>query len=85
VAAKINVTQAKRYLKEYQEQGGTPDGFLKYYHDELMQAHQEWMLARKQAMDLIKAGDDANALIYVEEQNKDFAKRGIKPIVIPGL
>jgi hypothetical protein len=85
VAAKINVAKAKEYLKEYLEQGGTPDGFLTYYHDQLRAAHQEWMLARKQALDLIKAGDAEGALLYAEEQNKDFAKRGIKPIVIPGL
>jgi hypothetical protein len=85
VAAKINVAQAKRYLKEYLDEGGTTDGFLKYYHDELKQVFEEWRTAQKYAMDLIKAGDDANALLYVEEQNKDFAKRGIKPIVIPGM
>jgi hypothetical protein len=85
VAAKINVAKAKEYLKEYLEQGGTPDGFLTYYHDELRAAHQEWMLARKQALDLIKAGDAEGALLYVQEQNRAFAERGIKPIVIPGL
>ena len=84
VAAKINVAKAKEYLKEYLEQGGTPDGFLTYYHDELRAAHQEWMLARKQALDLIKAGDEELAARYVEAQNKVFAERGIKAIFAPG-
>jgi len=43
------------------------------------------MNARRQAMELLQAGDRDGAALFVEERNAAFAGRGIKPIVIPGL
>jgi hypothetical protein len=80
---KYNVAHAKQMLKTYIAQGGSPQDFLKYYHNELRKAHNEWMEAQKQGMELYRAGDEKGALTYYEEQNKALQDRGIKPLVIP--
>ena len=85
IEGKANVAYAKQLLKEYIKEGGTPEDFLTYYHSELTAAFNEWRTAQKYAGDLVRAGDDAGAVRYIEEQNKNLAAKGIRPITVFGL
>jgi len=80
---KENVAYAKQLLKAYLAEGGTTETFLKYYHDELTKAFEEWRDAQKKMMDLVKAGEAEVAAEYIEAQNKDFEERGIRQIKLP--
>ncbi len=80
---KENVAYAKQLLKAYLAEGGTTETFLKYYHDELTKAFEEWRDAQKKMMALVKAGDAEVVAEYIEAQNKDFEERGIRQITLP--
>lgn len=81
---KANVAQAKQLMKEYLAQGGKPEDFLSYFHGELKKAHTEWRAAQVKAISLFKEGDHEAALKYIEETNRTFSEKGMKPIVNPG-
>lgn len=85
IEAKTNVAYAKQLLKEYIQEGGKPEDFIEYYHSELTAAFNEWRTAQKYATDLIRAGDDAGALRYIEAQNKILSAKGIRPVTVFGL
>lgn len=80
---KANVAQAKQLMKEYISKGGKPEDFLDFFHKELVSAHKEWQEAQRQTMELHKAGDEEALLKYAEEQNKKFAERGMRQVVVP--
>lgn len=82
-AGKANVAYAKQLLKEYIQAGGTPENFLQHYHARLTSAFEEWRAAQKYTRDLLNAGDKDGAARYVEEQNKKFAEKGVRPIIMP--
>lgn len=84
VAAKENLAYAKQALKEYLAEGGTPDMFLNAYHDHLRVAFDEWRNAQRYASELVKAGEQEAAVRFVEEQNRVFAAKGIRPIRLIG-
>jgi hypothetical protein len=82
---KAAVAQAKLSMKDYVAQGGDPNEFTKFYHKQLLDAHEEHRVSKKVAMDLLRAGDKEGAALYIEEQNKKFAEKGYVPISIPAI
>lgn len=81
---KANVARAKQLMKEYIAQGGKPEEFLAYFHNELKKSHTEWREAQVQAVSLFKSGDQEAAMKYFEETNRKFTDKGMKPIMKPG-
>jgi len=82
IQQKANVAHAKQLLKEYINQGGSPEDFLWYYRDQLTQANKEWMTAQKTLLELHKTDREA-ALKYGQEQGKILSEKGIKPLMLP--
>ena len=82
IQQKANVAQAKQLLKEYIGQGGTPEEFLGYYREQLVQANKEWMHAQKTMMEMFKT-DREEAFKYATEQGKLLSEKGIKPLRLP--
>ena len=73
---------AKAELKKYLEKGGSPDAFLKYYHDQLKTAHQHRQIVQDQVMKVLQE-EPERAEEFLKEANKGLAEMGIKAVVIP--
>ena len=82
--AKRSVEEAKKELCEYIKQGGEVQDFLKYYREQLLQAHHEYCDARKLIMDAYKDGESRE---FAEELtakiNERLEAKGIKPVELP--
>lgn len=82
--AKRSVEEAKKELCEYIKQGGEVQDFLKYYREQLLQAHHEYCDARKMIMDAYKDGESRE---FAEELtakiNERLEAKGIKPVELP--
>lgn len=81
--AKEAVTLAKKELKQYLENGGNPQSFLSYYHNELKKANDEWKDAQRLVLQSLKEDGADAGIAFAEEVNKKLAERGIKPVRIP--
>lgn len=82
---KVDVAQAKSFLKKFIADGGSMKEFIDYYQEEMAKAYREREAAQSYMMELINAGDEAGALAYFEEQNAAFTAKGIKPLQFPRI
>ena len=80
--AKETVQMVKKEFIGFIKEGGNPDDFLPYYHDQLVQAHEEWKMARKMAIDAIKQDPDI-AAEFLQQVNERLAAKGIKKVTLP--
>ena len=72
---------AKEEMKKYIKDGGDPNSFLKYYHDQLEAMHLERSMALDSVMALLReGGNDDIAEDYLKTINKRLIDKGIKPI-----
>lgn len=76
------VLQVKKELREYIKQGGEVEDFLSYYHDQLRQAHEEWITCGKSVREMCLK-DPELAQDYCKEVNKRLESKGIKPVKLP--
>ena len=81
-AIKQTVEYAKEELIKYIKAGGEPQEFLKYYHDQLRQAHMEFQESRQSVFKVCRE-DPELALDYCAKVNERLAQKGIKPVKIP--
>ena len=81
-AIKQTVEYAKEELIKYIKAGGEPQEFLKYYHDQLRQAHMEFQESRQAVFKMVREDPDL-ALDYCAKVNERLAQKGIKPVKIP--
>lgn len=81
--AKNVVEQAKKELKQYLKDGGDPQSFLTFYHNELKKASDEWKDAQKLVLQSLKEDGAEAGLAFAEEVNKKLAEKGIKRVKIP--
>lgn len=82
IQEKENVAIAKQAIKEYIAQGGTPESFLTYFHDEHTKAYNEWKEVQQQTTMLTREGKLEEARRYADEKNTDFTARGIRNVLI---
>ena len=80
--AKEMVELAKKELRQFVKQGGEVSEFMKYYHGQLVQAHQEWQDCQRSVMQMIRDDPDL-APDYIREVNKRLSDKGIKPVNVP--
>ena len=72
---------AKEEMRKYIRDGGDPNSFLKYYHDQLEAMHLERSMALDSVMALLREGGrDDIAEEYLKTVNKRLLDKGIKPI-----
>ena len=83
VEIKENTARMKQALRDYIKEGGTPETFLAYYHNELAKDYNEWKSAQQHIVRLLQDGDMIGADSYAIEQNTKFKDRGIKSVVLP--
>ena len=81
--AKNIVEQAKKELMQYLKNGGDPQSFLAFYHNELKKASDEWKDAQKLVLQSLKEEGEEAGLAFAEEVNKRLAVKGIKRVKIP--
>ena len=81
-AKKQMLEQAKRELKDYMAQGGTPTEFLRFYHEQLKKYYQERQDAQKLVMTMIRDEPEV-AGEFMKKVNQRLAERGIKAVHIP--
>ena len=79
---KETIELAKKELKDYLSQGGTPDEFFTYYHAQLMKAFNERQMMQT-AVVKIAQEDPIVAKEYLEEVNASLRDKGIKEIHVP--
>ena len=80
--AKETVQMVKKEFMAFIKEGGNPDDFLPYYHDQLVQAHEEWKMARKMAIDAVKQDPDI-AAEFLQQVNERLSAKGIKNVTLP--
>ena len=74
---------AKEEMAAYIRDGGDPQSFLKYYHDQLEAMHLERSIALDSVMTLLReGGNDDIAEEYLHRINKQLEAKGIKPIIL---
>ena len=81
-AKKQMLEQAKKELKDYMAQGGTPAEFLRFYHEQLKKYYQERQDAQKLVMTMIRDEPEV-AGEFMKKVNQRLAERGIKAVHIP--
>ena len=82
-AIKDIVCQAKRAMKEYLDQGGTPESFIDHYRNELQTCHETWKMCQQTAIKSCREEDPEVAREMVERINESLAAKGIKPVNLP--
>lgn len=81
-AAKEMVELAKEECIKFVKEGGDVTEFLEYYRGQLVQAHQEWQVAQKSVMQVIREEPEL-AADFINEVNTRLGEKGIKPVNIP--
>lgn len=76
------VDLAKKEMIKFVSDGGDPAEFLKFYHDELRQAHMEYQAAQREVFQVVREEPEL-ALDYLARVNGQLAEKGIKPVRIP--
>lgn len=76
------VQLAKKEFMKFIKDGGDPYDFLPYYHDQLRQAHEEWSMARKSALEIIRTDPDI-AADYIKTLEAKLTSKGIRKLQIP--
>ena len=74
------VDNAKTVLKEYLAEGGTVQDFLDHYLNELTLAHQKKDVASVAIQEVIRFGDATQAVLFIEEVNRQLEQEGINPV-----
>ena len=82
-AIKDIVCQAKRAMREYLDQGGTPESFIDHYRNELQTCHETWKMCQLAAIKSCREEDPEVAREMVERINESLAAKGIKPVNLP--
>jgi len=77
------IQQAKDELKKYIREGGDPDTFFEYYHNELSRAFEERKLAMKMVFDSAKEEDPEISEEFCKKVNQRLEEKGIKPVAYP--
>ena len=77
------IQQAKDELKKYIREGGDPDTFFEYYHNELSRSFEERKLAMKMVFDSARDEDPEISAEFCKKVNERLAEKGIKPIAYP--
>jgi len=81
---RIMMQQVKDELKRYLEEGGSPEGFVEFYQNELRVAHDEWKTAQKMLIEMSRGGEDPEVMRqFRDKANEILGKRGIKPLAVP--
>ena len=81
--AKNVVEQAKKELMQYLKNGGDPQSFLAFYHNELKKASDEWRDAQKLVLQSRKEEGAEAGLAFADEVNKRLSEKGIRQVKIP--
>jgi len=80
--AKATMAIAKKAFRDFIKEGGDPYDFLPYYHNQLVQAHEEFKMARKTMIETVKNDPDI-APEFIKKVNDDLAAKGIKQVELP--
>ena len=83
VAIKENCAQLKEEMKQYIADGGTPENFLAWYHNELSKDYNSWKDSQQYIVQLMKEGMIQEAEEYMEKANAELTKSGIRNVTIP--
>lgn len=76
------VDLAKKEMIKFVSDGGAPEEFLKFYHDELRQAHMEFQSAQREVFQVVREEPEL-AVDYLKRVNEQLTEKGIKPVRIP--
>ena len=74
------VDAAKKELKEYMAQGGSPSAFLHYYHQQLVTAYEMRLEASRIVREFARDATQEDARKFLERTNAELAKKGIAPV-----
>ena len=83
VQVKENCAALKGQLKNYIAEGGTPENFLSWYHNELTKDYNTWKESQMYIVALMKEGAITEAEEYMVEANKALTAAGIRNVTIP--
>lgn len=76
--AKRTIEAARKELKDYISKGGTPDKFFEYYHNQLIQCHQEYTDAQNSVLKMAREENDTQLVRdYLEAVNQRLSDKGI--------
>jgi hypothetical protein len=75
--------RAREILREGVASGASPQEIIDKLKKELTASHEAWMPIAEEMMAKIRAGDRAGAREYVEKQNAELAKKGLRPFPVP--
>lgn len=78
-AIKQNIAEAKKTMMDYLKQGGDPNEFLEYYHNQLMRDYDLRSEAISQACD-INVNEPELCADFINEVNKKLKEQNIKLI-----
>lgn len=81
-ASKEMMKIAKKEFIDFIKKGGDPHEFLPYYHGQLVQAHEEWKMARQSIVETVKNEPDI-AVEYIKKVNAQLEEKGIKKVTVP--
>ena len=76
------IQQAKIEFRKFLDEGGKPRDFLNYYHDLLINYHDQFMDAQKSVLKAVREEDPEFAREYLIKVNAQLAEKGIKPITL---
>lgn len=76
------VEQAKKELKAYIAQGGSPSEFLNYYYNQLQHYYEMRLEASDMVRKFVKDTDPETARKFLEKTNAELAKKGIQPVML---
>lgn len=74
------IEQAKQEFKKFIDEGGKPKDFLNYYHDLLINYHDQFVDAQKAVLKAVREEDPELAREFFEKVNAQLAEKGIKQI-----
>ena len=76
------IQQAKIEFRKYLDEGGKPGDFLNYYHDLLINYHDQFVDAQKSVLKVVREEDPEFARQYLLKVNAQLAEKGIKPVTL---
>ena len=77
------VNQAKQVMKEFLDQGGTPESFISYYRNELQHCYETWKMCQQSAIKSCREDDPEVAREMIDKINESLSEKGIKPVNLP--
>lgn len=73
---------AKKEMIEFIKQGGEPEEFLEYYHDQLKQANMKYNEARRSVIETVRENPDI-AEEYIKRVNAQLKEQDIMSVRLP--